>query len=331
MFHQRYYAVKHKNDTIRQNSSSGGIFTAISDDILDKGGVVYGAVIEDGLKIAHIRAVTKEERDRMRGSKYVQSILGDTFLLVKTDLEAGKSVLFTGTPCQADGLKRFLKNTDMSGLILCDVICFGVPGRQIWLDYVNFVEKKMHKSLKTHYFRSKANGWHIVTPKNIFEDNTEDSGSALSQIYMNLFNSGLTLLPSCYTCRYASINRCTDITIGDFWGIQRIYPDFDDNKGVSLVIVNTEKGESVFNTIRDELDIIECSKDNCLQHNLKEPTPVPAIREQFLADYHSKGFRYIAKKYAGYTRKNRIRCYLSRRIKQYKIYPYLRKKLRRWR
>lgn len=328
-FRQRYYAVKHKDDRIRSNSTSGGMFTAISDYVLDLGGTVYGAVFADGHRIYHIRAVSVEERDRMRGSKYVQSSLGDTFRQVKEDLGAGLMVLFTGTPCQADGLKRSLENIDTSGLILCDVVCFGVPGRQIWEDYVKYLEKKKRKTLKVHYFRTKVNGWHTVTPKNIFEDNTEDSESALSQIYMNLFNSGFVLLPSCYQCSYASIKRCSDLTLGDFWGIQNIDPDFDDNKGVSLVIVNSVKGERLLDAIRGELHIREYNKDDCLQHNLREPTPIPAGREQFLTDYRTRGFRYIAVKYAGYTMKNRIRQFLSRRIKHNKRYPYLRRKLRR--
>lgn len=323
-FEQVIYAVKHKDEVIRSNSTSGGMFTALSDYILEMGGIVYGAILDDTLRVCHSRATTKEERDRMRGSKYVQSDIGDTFLDVKKDLEDGKQVLFTGTPCQVEGLKNYLKRTDTAQLILCDIICHGVPSNQIWQEYVRFTEKKQRSPLKYHNFRTKHNGWHSVTARNVFL-NAEDSESLSSQLFSYLFQKDLILRPCCYSCRFSSLSRVSDITIGDFWGIDKIYPEFDDNKGVSLVLINTFRGNAVFQSIKEVLEVRESKKEDCLQHNLMRPTPLPENRGRFWRAYLSHGFLYATRKYAGYSRYNLLKHKLKEQIKELKIYPYVKR------
>ena len=303
---QRVFAVKYKEEGVRIISTSGGMFTAISDAVLNHGGSVYGAAFDDELKVCHKRAISAKERDEMRGSKYVQSDIGRTFQLVRMDLSQGKQVLFTGTPCQVAGLKRFMGSADTSNLILCDIICHGVPCHRIWGEYKNLVEKKKRATLKLHYFRTKLNGWHSMTSKNVFHNGKEDYKSLLSQLHMNLFLSNLILRPCCYHCSFATMQRCSDLTIGDFWGVERSLPDFDDNKGISLVLTNTRKGYELLLSLNNKLEIEESTKADCLQNNLLQPTGLPAEREAFWKDYTQYGYRYTAIKYAGYTFKNRM-------------------------
>ena len=306
-FNQKVYAVKHLCDKVRAASTSGGVFTALSDYILKNGGVVYGAASDEALMVSHIRAETMDRRDKMRGSKYVQSEIKDSFRSIKADLALNKLVLFTGTPCQNAGLIGYLKGTDLTKLILCDIVCHGVPSALMWQEYITFVKEVQKAQIKSHSFRVKTKGWHTMCSCNEYENGKKDYHSMLSQLNMNLFLSDLLLRPSCYSCRFSSFKRCSDITIADFWGIERTQPEFDDNKGVSLVLVNTEKGNNLFNQLQQILLIKESTKADCLQRNLETPAPLPPAREAFWKDYHTFGYRYIAKRYGGYTIDKRIR------------------------
>lgn len=300
-YKQRIYAVKHKEEAIRLSSTSGGMFTALSDAILESNGVVYGAILDENLKVCHHRAITKEKRDEMKGSKYVQSDIGEIYKAVKSDLLNEKQVLFTGTPCQIAGLRNYLNHTDIINLILCDIICHGVPSNTLWTEYVKFVEKEKKASLKMHFFRTKINGWHATTTRNLYYNGKEDSRSILSQIHMSLFLNNLILRPCCYTCKFSSFSRNSDITLGDFWGIEKSMPEFDDNKGISLVLINTLKGSTIFDNIQDKLEVRESNSTNCLQHNLIKATIYPSQREQFWKEYAEYGYEYVTKKYARYT------------------------------
>lgn len=303
---QKVYAVKLREETIRLLSSSGGMFTAISDFVLEKGGIVYGAAFDENLNVCHKRAVTKEERDEMRGSKYVQSNIGAIFQAVKKDLLEEKQVLFTGTPCQVAGLKRYLRNTDSSLLSLCDIICHGVPSNLMWQEYIRFVEGTKRVHLEIHYFRTKINGWHSMTSKNVYRNGKEDYQSILSQIHMRLFLSDFMLRPCCYNCKFARMERYSDITIGDYWGVEKTLPEYDDNKGISLVLTNTKKGSELFAAVREKLEVRESNTANCKQRNLEHPTLLPLQRDEFWKAFKEQGYEYVAKKYAGYTLNSRV-------------------------
>lgn len=312
-FKQKVYAVSHQDDKVRAASTSGGVFTALSDFILDKGGVVYGAVLDETLKVCHVRAESREMRDRIRGSKYVQSDMKDLFRLIQADLSLGKPVLFTGTPCQNAGLAGYLRGTDTADLMLCDIVCHGVPSPLLWKEYTYYVKEKSKVNIKAHSFRIKTKGWHAMCSCNEYENGKKDCRSVLSQVHLNLFLSNLVLRPSCYQCGFSSFQRCSDITIADFWGIERTQPEFDDNKGVSLVLINTEKGKLFFGNLEGRLNIRESTAAACLQHNLEAPTPLPPYREAFWRDYHSHGYSYIAEKYGGNTRSMHFRNFLHNR------------------
>ncbi|MDD3173225.1 MAG: Coenzyme F420 hydrogenase/dehydrogenase, beta subunit C-terminal domain, partial [Herbinix sp.] len=260
-------------------------------------------------------------------SSDLQSDMGDIFTSIKRDLAAGKHVLFTGTPCQAAGLRGFLEGKDDTNLILCDLVCHGVPSPSLWQEYKLFMERKRKFPLKMHYFRAKDYGWHGMCVRNVFQNGKEDKSSILSQIHMNLFLSELILRPCCYHCKFCSFRRCSDITIADFWGIENSLPEFDDNKGISLVLTNTLKGSDLFHEINDKLEVRESNSGDCLQRNLQTPTPLPPGREQFWKEYFDYGYGYVAKKYAGYTLYNRTKQTIITLLKATKIFLIIKRSI----
>lgn len=289
------YAVKHKDPTIRAASRSGGIFTAISDKILSDGGAVFGCILSDDFLAYHVKATTKEQRDKMRGSKYIQSNMGDVFRDVKVELDSGRLVLFTGTSCQVDGLKSFL-GKDYDNLLCIDIVCHGVPSPKVWLDYLKWQEQKNNKRVVSVDFRNKTDfGWsaHIETLY------TKDGSSISSEVFKELFYGHNILRPSCYECHYKSIHHPSDITIADYWGIDKAAPGFNDNKGVSLVLINTDKGKQYFDLVSACLESVPTDINKSLQPPLQRSFPCPASREQFWKDLDTHNFYYIAKKYGG--------------------------------
>lgn len=301
------YAVKHRDEKVRMNSSSGGAFTAISDYILNLNGVIYGVAFDEKFNVIHQRAETMKETELFRGSKYVQSDLKNIFQRLRADLADGRWVLFTGTPCQAAGLNSFLLNTDKSKLLICDLVCYGTPSPLIWKEHVRFLEKKMKSGVDEYYFRSKVKGWLISTVQVKFKNGKCDYKSALSQAHKTLFFSGNMMRPSCYNCKYTNFNRPSDISIADFWGIEKHMPEFFDNKGVSLVLVNSQKGRNVFETIITSIEYRESNTDTCKHSPLHRQTKLPPRRNAFWKDYKKNGYGFVIKKYGGYGFKNRIK------------------------
>lgn len=290
------FAVKHNSDQVREESASGGMFTAISDYVLQNNGIIYGAGFDKDFVVCHQRACSKEERDMLRGSKYVQSDLQNTFEQVKNDLLQSKIVLFTGTPCQVGGLVNYLKNSDQSKLYLCDLICHGTPSPKLFADYLQFIQILCKSPITKVSLRDKTNGWHDIT-----ESYTIDNGNKFfAKYYLELFNRHVALRPSCHHCIYTNLNRPSDITIGDFWGIEKYKPEFDDNKGVSFVLVNTDKGKLLLEGARENVQLIGAKVEYSVQPQLQYPAPSSPIRQRFWDDYKQKGFEYVVKKYTSY-------------------------------
>lgn len=285
----KVYAVKHKDETIRANSRSGGIFTALSDLMFDIEGIIYGCVFDEALRAVHVRAENKEIRDKMRGSKYVQSSLGDTFIKVKKDLEDGKNVLFSGTSCQAAGLKGFL-GKDYENLLCIDIVCHGVSSPLVWKKYLEW-----QGNVSSVDFRNKSKyGWRDYVETLIIDNKMVDS-----RIWTTIFYGHNVLRPACYECPYKSIHHPGDITIADYWGIEKAAPEFDDNKGVSLVLLNTGKGVAWFERVKDVITWKETKIENSMQPPLIAPLPKPGNRGQFWKDFRKRDFAYIAKVYGG--------------------------------
>ena len=320
------YAVKHKDASVRAASSSGGVFTAISDSVLERGGVVYGAAFDAHFRLRHVRGETRRQRDTLRGSKYVQSELGDVFLEVKSDLDRNKPVLFSGTPCQIAGLYAYLRDVP-EHLIGCDLVCHGVPSPRIFAEYLQYVEHKRGGRVTAIDFRDKSSGWRRFSVTITSTGGAGKAVPALDDPYFYLFSRSVTLRPACYNCRFATFARVSDITLGDFWGsrLRRRRPDFVDDQGVSLVLVNTAKGKKVFDSVRNRVAFEASNRMECEQMNLIRPSPPSPRRERFWTDYRRKGFDYVAFKYTRHNPVNRVKETILEWIGDTKCSLYLRR------
>ena len=307
------YAARHKDMDEIMKSRSGAAFAAISDYILENGGIVYGAGYKDHFRVAHKRATTKEKRDEIRGSKYVQSDLTGVFHMVKQDLKNGLTVLFSGTPCQTSGLNSYVGKKLRENLILVDIVCHGVPGPYLWRDYLAYLEKKQGSEICWVNFRDKQEyGW--AAHKETFKFK---GGGKMSFTY--LFYQHIMFRHSCGKCHFCNTTRPSDITLADFWGWENTDKDFNkDNKGVSLVLINTPKGRAIFEAVKDRLNTIPVDMKNAMQPNLKHPSLVHPDRMKFEEDYVKHGFKYVMCKYGDMGWKMQSRHKL-RRIKQIAI------------
>lgn len=295
----KVFAVKHKDEKTRAASRSGGIFTAISDQYLN-GGVVYGCILDDEFNACHIRAEDSFRRDKMRGSKYVQSQMMDCFKQIKKDLDENKNVLFSGTSCQVAGLRCFLQK-DYANLLCMDIVCHGVPSPKVWHEFLRWISNG--QKVTEVDFRNKIDfGWASHTETLII------SGKKInSEVWKNIFYSHNALRPSCYECPYKSIYHPGDVTIADYWGIDQAAPGFNDNKGVSLVLVNTEKGVDAFEKAKENIEWRETKIEDSMQPPLRAPFPKPESRVRFWNDLKNKDFSFIAKKYGSSKKTSLIR------------------------
>lgn len=298
------YAARHKDINEVMKSRSGAAFVAISDYILEQGGVVYGAGYKDHFRVAHKRATTKEGRDEFRGSKYVQSDLTGIFRLVKTDLKKGLTVLFSGTPCQTAGLNSFVGAKLRQNLILVDIVCHGVPGPYIWRDYIAYLEKKQGDVICVVNFRNKELfGWSAHHETFVFK---EGGGKIMTFTY--LFYRHIMFRRSCGVCHYTNLHRPSDITLADFWGWQEAVPEMNkDNKGISLVLTNTIKGEQLLQAVKDRLTIEEIPLEKAMQPQLKTPSRLDENRDAFEKYYIENGFVAAMKKYGDFSLGYRIK------------------------
>lgn len=286
------YAVKDNNLESRMKSSSGAAFSLVSDLFLNNNAMIYGAVFNDDMIVTHIGTSDQSIRDRMRGSKYVQSIMGETINNIKRDLKSGKKVLFTGTPCQVAGIKSVIKDEN---LFTCDIICHGVSSPLIFSEYIKGLEKKYGK-IKTLTFRNKKVSWRGCNIQLITEKGTYLNTLKINS-YKHIYYGHYAMRQSCFNCEYSCEKRVSDLTLGDFWGIENINPDFDDGCGVSIVLVNTSKGEVLFEKIKDKSMwfVSELSQTN--QPQLHKHIERKSINDTFWNDYFRKGYSFIEKTY----------------------------------
>ena len=291
---KKAYAAVNKDDAIRQVSSSGGVFTLIAKKIIDDGGVVFGAAFSDDFYSArHIAVNTIDSLEKLRGSKYLQSEIGNTYNEAKKLLDCGKKVLFTGTPCQIGGLKSFL-GKEYKNLYTQDIICHGVPSPKVWKSYLQYQENIAHSKAKKAFFRYKKTGWKSFSILLNFKNNKEMQEIFTENLYMKGFLANLFLRPSCYNCSFKSLERQSDVTLSDFWGIENILPEFNDDKGTSLVFINTKKGEQLFDDINEYLTVKKVDINNAIKYNSSAVKSVQPHenRKKFFKTYKNKGFYY---------------------------------------
>lgn len=266
-FTRKIYAVKAKDEQVRMKSSSGGIFSVLAKNIILNDGVVYGANLIDGFNLQHIRIDNINQLYKLRGSKYIESSIGESFYLVKKDLIANKKVLFTGTPCQIAGLKNYLKK-DYENLYLIDFVCHGVPSIKVWQKYLQAKENEYGAKAIKIFFRYKSPSWSNYKLKIVFENGKIYQSLYVKDLYMKGFLKDIYLRPSCYNCKYKGIERISDATIGDFWGIDKIKFDFNDDKGIYLLVIQSKKMAMLLKEIKDELVLEGIQNEEWIPYNI---------------------------------------------------------------
>lgn len=280
------WATRNADSDVRRQSSSGGVFTALAETVIRDGGAVCAAVYKEDWTVAHAIAFTVEELAAMRGAKYAQSHAGHLFAQLKTLLTAGKAVMFVGTPCQCAGLKAYL-GREYENLLLVDMICHGVPAPIVWESYVN---QRRHldangSQVTSINLRDKSTGWsnYAYSVRFQYADGSVYSVPQGQDPYMRGFVSDLYLRPSCSNCSFKGISRCSDLTLGDCWGIWNSNPNFDDNRGTSLLLVHTPKGQQIWDELCDNFAFAPFAVEDVMKYNPSavSSSAAHAQREEF--------------------------------------------------
>jgi coenzyme F420-reducing hydrogenase beta subunit len=280
----KVYACKNKNQEIKFKSSSGGVFSILSQYVIESNGVVFGAGFDDKFQVVHMMVDNIEDLQKLRGSKYVQSDIGNSFESVKVHLEKNRLVLFSGTPCQVSGLKNYL-NKDYNNLILVDVVCHGVPSPGIFIKYLDFMKKVFNSSIQGINFRAKELA--VQALKICFINNKIYLRQPHEDLYYKAFLSNLILRPSCYDCKANNFRSGSDIALADYWGASTRFPDFDEKEGVSLVIIKTQKGNNMFRLLQNKFETIESDIEHAIQFNpnIIKSSEMNLKREEFFSEY----------------------------------------------
>ena len=298
---QMAFAVVNKNNGMLLSSSSGGAFSAIATEILKKRGIVYGSRLYlNSLIVKHCRITKLEELNYILGSKYVQSDISEILPMVKDDVLKGEVVLFSGTPCQVDALNGYLGNKEYSNLITIEVICHGVPSVKMFADYISMVEKQENARVVDFSFRNKRRSpWKTLRGEIFIEKKGKKKGKLLSPIlssYYNMFLRGEIFRENCYECPYAKKERCSDITIGDYWGIEKndsIHIDLE--KGVSCLLINTNKAKDFVSRLHPDWYLIDADYEDIAMNNkqLSQPTKRNANRDKIINIYAQNGYEAV--------------------------------------
>lgn len=311
------YACYNKNEKVRMESSSGGIFSLLAEYILENNGVIYGAAFNDEWNVEHLRIEKLDELYKLRTSKYLQSNIKNTYSLAKKDLDDDKIVLFTGTPCQVNGFISYLGNKIYDNLYTQDIICHGVPSPKVWKKYLDYRKKQDSESPVRINFRQKDDGWNLFALLLQYNNNTYKINHN-NDLFMQAFLRNASLRDSCYDCSFKSKNRQTDITLADFWGVDNVISGFNDNKGTSLVIVNTDKGKKLFDKIEKEIVSKEVDFEESIKYNPSMYTSVkiPQKRDEFFENLDNFNFDELVKEYTVKPRKENLIKRILRKCKK---------------
>ena len=333
---KRAFAAVSNNDNLINKSASGGIFASIATKILNANGIVYGAsleIVDAELEVKHVRVDKKEELIKLQGSKYVQSDMQSIYKNVKEDLENNKIVLFSGTPCQIHSVKSYLNNKEYKNLYCIDIICHGVPNNKMFKDYIKLLENINKGKVINFKFRYKGEKNELVAVAYINKENKviKKIIPAYTSSFYQLFLDSMIYRDNCYTCPYAQKERIGDITIGDFWKIEKEHPkeiinhDININNGISCILINTKKGERLLEEYGKDINKIESSFDKIAKHNeqLLRPSKFNEEREKILDIYAKENFFGVDK----YYKKKNYKKNLARKI-FYNLPVKIRKKIR---
>lgn len=305
-----YVAAAVDKKVIRK-SASGGIFAVLAKEIISKGGYVCGATLfttDEKVCVEHIIIDKVEEIGLLQGSKYVQSNIGDCFKLIKKLLNEGKVVMFSGTPCQCAGLKAFLRKP-YENLIIIDIICHGVPNQKLFNDYLAYKYSRKEK-ITNFAFRDKSKGWGLLGRVDYKNGKSQTVPAGLSSFYSFFLDSQI-YRENCYKCKYASQNRPGDLTLGDYWGIEREHPELITSKkynpedGISCIVVNTPKGADILKNISDSI-IMDCSTYEKIANRNKQllqPSNRGKHYDEIFDAYRMSGYKAVDKIFYKYYKK----------------------------
>lgn len=297
---QKIYACHNNNVEEWKSSSSGGMFVLLADYVLKRGGYVVGAAYNTRLDVHHEIAENEDEIKRFKGSKYVQSEIGKVYAHINDLLRKDKYVLFTGTPCQVEGLKCYL-HKDFEKLITCDIICSDVPSPRVFHDYISFLEKKYEKRVININMKDKTNGWPYAKTRIYFEDGESIFDTYDADLWINIWATELINRPSCENCRFTNYNRPGDITIGDCWSVYHKQNEFSHPNGISQLMINTDKGECIYEELKTRMTLMPITKEFAWQSKLEYPIKNNPLSELFWTDYEKLGFIKVVKKYGVYS------------------------------
>ena len=296
----------HADADVRQDSSSGGAFTMLAEWALSQGGVVYGCALDEHMVARHQRVADAADLSKLRRSKYVQSDTRGIYASVRKDLRDGRRVLFVGTPCQVAGLRTFL-GKDYPTLLTCDFICHGVPSPRVFADYLRSVEKRHGSTIQTYRFRTKDKGWsssalQLGTEAILASGVRVRNYPAFRDSFMCGFLCDLYLRPICHDCPFKELPRHdADVTIADFWGVRKDYPELDDKRGTSLLLAHSDKALGFLQQVDSGFTLVECSVPKATRANvmLTTSTPYNAKREDFFRVYRREGYEAAERKFLG--------------------------------
>lgn len=289
----QYFGIQAKEKEIRYSSSSGGIFSLLAQYVLDRRGSVYGAGYSENMEVTHQETRSLTELEWIKRTKYVQSDLKGIYKKIQQQLKQGQWVLFCGTPCQAQALRLFLDQS-YERLILMDLVCYGVPSPGIWQKYVRHLERRYGGAMTDFSFRDKRNRDNGHMRSFIINDH-EYADSLFADAYCKMFFGNCILRPSCHECQFCTVERNSDFTTGDFWGIEHVRPDMDDGMGTSLAILHTDKAREIWEEIKERTVWFTCEKEQVLQPRLLEPTKAAKGRRLFMAAYKVLPFSLLIK------------------------------------
>lgn len=286
------YAAWNMDENIRINSTSGGIFSALATQFIQRGGLVVGAVYLEDFSIVHTMISSIHDLEKLRQSKYAQSKIQDIFKSIKDELSKGNKVLFCGSPCQNAGLRNFLRK-DYENLYCCDFICRGIISQKVYHKFLNDVSKKHSSDIKNIQFKNKDFGWNRFSTKVSYKDGSVYQLDRFTDYYMvGYLKHNLYLRPSCHNCHFKSLPRVADISLGDFWGIANFDANLDNNKGTSVVIVNSQKGRELYSWIKNDVYSCERTLDEVTKGNscLLNCAPAGKYREYFFKNIDKTDF-----------------------------------------
>lgn len=298
--HTQVFALKNKDEAERKKSTSGGVFPLLARRILDAGGIIYGAAYNSDFSVRHIAVEDRDNLSLLQGAKYTQSTIGSIFLEAEKQLKTGRQVLFSGTPCQSAGLRVFL-GKDYDNLILVDLICHGVPSSKVWQTYIDYRAKQENDGKRPVRInmRSKISGWSRYSTEFDYGNGKITRIQNSQDPFIKAFIGNICLRSSCSDCLEKGTERCTDLTLGDYWGIWSQHPEFNDEKGTSIVFVHSVKGMDILNQVKDQAEWLKIPIEDAYKENMSmvSSSQPHEKRNEFLDRVTSDNFGEVVREY----------------------------------